>query len=78
MEALAQHHNYDLDKVRAVPGAAPVDVNVTAMEIIKATSRGDAELYYPSVNGISGRVAVVVRSLWPSLLHVDEEAFLKN
>ena len=78
LEALAQHHNYDIDKVLAVPGAVPVDANVTAMEMIKATSRGDAELYYPSVNGISGRVSVVVRSLWPSLLHVDEEAFLKN
>ena len=57
---------------------ALVGVNATAMEMIKATSRGDAELYYPPVNGISLRLFVAIRQLWPSLFYIDQSAFLKD
>ena len=78
VEALSTRHNYDIDKLYGTLGMRPADVNATAMEMIKATSRGDAELYYPPVNGISPRVAVAIRSLWPSLLVYDESLFLKD
>ena len=78
METLATRHNYDIDKLYGNLGTRPAAVNATAMEMIKATSLGDAELYYPAVNGISPRVIVAIRSLWPSLFVFDESLFSKD
>ena len=78
METLATRHNYDIDKLYGNLGTRPAAVNATAMEMIKATSRGDAELYYPPVFGISTRLFVVIRSLCPSLLLMADNPFLKD
>ena len=75
---MVKHQNYDMDTLRSVPGMTGVNVNTTAMEVIKATSRGHAELFYPPILGINTRFFAVARNLWPSLLNVDEKIFMKN
>ena len=78
VDTLATTHGLDIDKLRSHPGFIAADVNATAMEMIKATSRGDAELYYPPLFGISTRLFVFVRSLYPSLLLVADNPLLKD
>ena len=78
MQGMVKHQNYDMDTLRSVPGMMGVDVNTTAMEIIKATSRGYAELFYPPILGINTRFLAVMRNLWPTLLQVEEKTFIKK
>ena len=78
MDAIAKVHGVDKDKFYSTPGKNPVEVNETTMQMITATSRGDAELYYPPVYGISSRLGVLIRNIWPSLVHYDEAAVLTD
>ena len=59
-------------------GGKAHDVNDTAMAIIKATSRGDPELYYPPFYGVSPKVVSVIRSIHSTLLDFNPDEVLST
>ena len=77
---LADTHNYDTDKVNSVlSNYGGFGVNDTAMEIIKATSRGDVDLYFPRYFGVNAlKLVSIVRSIWPTLLDISPDMLMKD
>ena len=54
------------------------DVHDTAMIIIKAMSRSDAELYHPPFFYMSPKILTVARNIRPTLFDFDLDDMLKK
>ena len=77
-ELFAKTHDYDIDKMLAMLGGAAHDVDNTAMIVIKAMSRGDAELYHPPMLYMNPKVFSVIRSIRPTLFDFNIDDMLKK
>ena len=66
---------FDEEKLR--PYMTEANVNDTALEIIQATTRGDRELYYPSMFGIDSWWIPLIHHVYPSFLEFDLNQFKK-
>ena len=71
----AQELGLDIEKLKSnLP--SPANVNDTALEIIKAISRGDRELYFPRyMYGVYTWFIPIIRHIAPSIVEVNPELF---
>ena len=67
-----------LDENKLPVKVVPADLSETVMRIIKATTRGDRELYYPDVAGIDSWYIPILRHIFPGLIEADISQFKQD